>query len=134
MLEDMEDGRGARNRSRSCVWVLMTRSRTGFTVLNPAYRNPDRRGRAEVTRGYRDDRGWKRLIKHADIHLRIGTLIAEAGRKLRAATETIEDGKGCRFYDLSLLYRVVGATPSRGVGPKSRGLTSNNHLSRGIIQ
>ena len=33
----------------------------------------------------------KRLIKHADIHLRIGTLIAEPedGRKLRAATETI---------------------------------------------
>ncbi len=55
---------------------------TGFTVLNPAY-----------TRGYRDDRGWKELIKHTDIHLRIRILIAEAGRKIRAATETIEDGK-----------------------------------------
>ncbi len=31
---------------------------TGFTVLNPVrIRNPDRRGRAEVTRGYRDDQG-----------------------------------------------------------------------------
>ena len=39
----------------------------------------------------------KRFIKHTDIHLRIRTLIAEAGRELRAATETIEDGKGCRF-------------------------------------
>ena len=29
--------------------------------LNPAYQNPDRRGRAGVTRGYRDDRGWKSL-------------------------------------------------------------------------
>jgi hypothetical protein len=35
----------------------------------------------------------KRLIKHTDIHLRIGTLIAEDGRKLRAATETIKDEK-----------------------------------------
>jgi hypothetical protein len=31
----------------------------------------------------------KRLIKHTDIHLRIRTLIAEAGRELRTATETI---------------------------------------------
>ena len=78
---------------RSCVCVLMSRSCTGFTVLNPAYQNPDRRGRAEDTRGYRDDRGWKGPIKHTDIHLRIRILIAEAGRKIRAATETIEDGK-----------------------------------------
>jgi hypothetical protein len=44
---------------RSCVCVLMSRSCTGFTVLNPAYcdQNPDRRGRAGVTRGDRDDRG-----------------------------------------------------------------------------
>jgi hypothetical protein len=33
----------------------------------------------------------ERLIKHTDIHLRIRTLIAEAGRELRTATKTIED-------------------------------------------
>ncbi len=31
------------------------------------------------------------VIKHTDIHLRIRTLIAEAGRVLRTATKTIED-------------------------------------------
>jgi hypothetical protein len=71
----------------------MSKSCTGFTVLNPAYQNPDRRGRAGVTHGDRDDREWKGLIKHADIHLRIRILIAEAGRVLRTATETIENGK-----------------------------------------
>ena len=62
------------------------KSCTGFTVLNPAYQIPDRRGRAQVTRGYtrRSRMNW--LIKHTDIHLRIRSLIAEAGRKLRAAT------------------------------------------------
>ena len=35
----------------------------------------------------------KGLIKHTDIHLRIRTQIAEAGRESRAATETIEDEK-----------------------------------------
>jgi hypothetical protein len=35
----------------------------------------------------------KRLIKNADTHLRIRTLIAEAGREIRAATQTIEDEK-----------------------------------------
>ena len=29
----------------------------GIHMLNPAYQNPDRRGRAGVTRGYTDDRG-----------------------------------------------------------------------------
>ncbi len=46
-------------------------------MLSPAYQNPDRRGRAEVTRGDRDDQDGERLIKHTDIHLRIRTLIAE---------------------------------------------------------
>jgi hypothetical protein len=31
--------------------VLITRSCTGLKVLNPAYQNPDRGGRARVTRG-----------------------------------------------------------------------------------
>jgi hypothetical protein len=42
-------------------WQRPVRCDTGFRVLNPAYQNPDRRGRAEDTRGYRDDRGWKGL-------------------------------------------------------------------------
>ena len=42
---------------RSCVRVLIMRCDTGFTMLSPAYQNPDRRGRARVTRGYRDDQG-----------------------------------------------------------------------------
>ena len=62
-------------------------------MLNPAYQNPDRRGRAGATRGDRDDQDGEKVIKHTDIHLRIRTLIAEAGRELRAATETIEDEK-----------------------------------------
>jgi hypothetical protein len=37
--------------------VLMSRSCTGFTVLNPAYQNPDRRGRAGVAHDDKDDRG-----------------------------------------------------------------------------
>jgi hypothetical protein len=36
---------------RSCVRVLILRSDTGFTMLNPAYQNPDRRGRAGVAHG-----------------------------------------------------------------------------------
>ena len=68
----------------------------------------------------------KRFIKHADIHLRIRTLIAEAGRELRAATETIEDEKVADSMVSDLLYRVLGATPLRGVGPKLRMFTSDN--------
>ena len=47
----------------------------------------------------------KRFIKHTDIHLRIRTLIAEAGRKLRAATKTIKMKKGpvSEIRDLSSL-------------------------------
>ena len=51
------DVRGPARNLCSLRVVLITRSCTGFTMLNPAYQNPDRRGRAEVTRGYRDDRG-----------------------------------------------------------------------------
>ena len=53
----------------------------------------------------------KRLIKHADIHLRIRTLSAEAGRESRAATETIKMEKGpvSEIRDLSTL-KVVGLT------------------------
>ena len=59
MLEDMEIDEVHAIDVRSCVCVLMTKSCTGFTVLNPAYQNPNRRGRAGVTHGDRDDRGWK---------------------------------------------------------------------------
>ena len=60
----------------------------------------------------------EKVIKHTDIHLRIRTLIAEAGRELRAATETIEDGKGCRFYDSGPFLKSSWGNPLRGVGPK----------------
>ena len=43
-----------------CLFVLITRSCTGLTVLSPAYQNHDRRGRAEVTRGDRDDQDGER--------------------------------------------------------------------------
>ena len=45
-----------------CLLVLIPRSCTGFTVLNPAYQNPDRRGRAGVTRGDKDDQDEERLL------------------------------------------------------------------------
>ena len=51
MLEDMEMDEVHASDVRSCVSVLMSRSCTGFTVLNPAYQNPDRRGRAGVAHG-----------------------------------------------------------------------------------
>ena len=76
VLVDMEIDEVHAIDVRSCVCVLMSKSCTGFTVLNPAYQNPDRRDRAGATHGDRDDRGWKGLIKHADIHLRIRILIA----------------------------------------------------------
>jgi hypothetical protein len=94
------------------------KSCTGFTVLNPAYQNPDCRGRAGVTHGDRDDRGWKGYIKHADIHLRIRILIAEAGRELRTATETIEDGKVANSMVPVLLKWFSGAPPSPGGRPE----------------
>ena len=50
----------------------------------------------------------KRFIKHADIHLRIRTLIAEAGRELRAATETIEDEKVADSMVSVLLKELLG--------------------------
>ena len=59
MLEDMEIDEVHASDVRSCVSVLMSRSCTGFTVLNPAYQNPDRRGRAGVAHDDKDDRGWK---------------------------------------------------------------------------
>ncbi len=64
----------------------------------------------------------KGLLKHTDIHLRIRTLIAEAGRETRAATQTIKMKKGpvSEIRDLSSLK--VGA-------PRQ-----NNQLSRGIVQ
>jgi hypothetical protein len=53
----------------------------------------------------------KGLIKHADIHLRIRTLIAEAERELRAATETIEDERACRFHGHSPFLQNPWDTP-----------------------
>ncbi len=74
-------------------------------MLNPAYQNPDRRGRVGVTHGDRDDQDGERLIKHTDIHLRIRTVIAEAGWELHTATETIkmEKGPASEICDLSSL-------------------------------
>jgi hypothetical protein len=112
------DVRGPARNLCSLRVVLMTKSCTGFTVLNPAYQNPDCRGRAGVTHGDRDDRGWKGYIKHADIHLRIRILIAEAGRELRTATETIEDGKVANSMVPVLLKWFSGAPPSPGGRPE----------------
>jgi hypothetical protein len=53
----------------------------------------------------------ERLIKYTDIHLRIRTLIAEAGREMRTATKTIEDGKACRFYGQSPFLDKSWDTP-----------------------
>ena len=55
VLVDMEIDEVHAIDVRSCVCVLMSKSCTGFTVLNPAYQNPNRRGRAGVTHGDRDD-------------------------------------------------------------------------------
>jgi hypothetical protein len=126
VLEDMEIDEVHAIDVRSCVCVLMSKSCTGFTVLNPAYQIPDRRGRAGVTHGDRDDRGWKGSIKHADIHLRIRILIAEAGRELRTATETIEDGKVANSMVPVLLKWFSGAPPSPGGDPKLQCPRQNN--------
>ncbi len=120
---------------RSCVCVLMSRSCTGFTVLNPAYQNPDRRGRAGVTHDDRDDRGWKGIIKHDDIHLRIRILIAEAGRELRTTTETIEDGKAADSMIPVLLSKSSWGTPLTGGDPKLRVFTSQTMIClRGTVE
>ena len=36
--------------------------------LSPAYQNPDRRGRARITRSYKDDQDERRSIRHTSIH------------------------------------------------------------------
>jgi hypothetical protein len=77
--------------------------------LNPAYQNPERRGRAGITHGDRDDQDGERLIKHTDIHLRIRTLSAEAGRESRTATETIKMEKGPVFEICDLSTVKVGS-------------------------
>jgi hypothetical protein len=52
---------------RSCVRVLIMRCDTGFTVLNPAYQNLDRRDRAGVTHGDRDDRRMEKVLLNTQI-------------------------------------------------------------------
>ena len=100
--------------------------------MNPAYQNPDRRGRAGVTRGDRDDQDGEKVIKHTDIHLRIRTLIAEAGRETRAATQTIKMKKGPVPKIRDLLYSEGWVSPT---GNSNMWVaTSNNHLTRGIVQ
>ena len=50
----------------------------------------------------------KRLIKHTDIHLRIRTLIGEAGRETRAATQTDQDGERIiKHTDIHLRIRTL---------------------------
>ena len=56
----------------------------------------------------------KGLIKHTDIHLRIRTQIAEAGRESRAATETIKDEKSGDSTAKSFSREVLGAPPPWG--------------------
>jgi hypothetical protein len=56
--------------------------------IEPAYQDPDRRGRASYVRLHETIERMERFIIHTDIHLRIRTLVAEAGRKLRAATQS----------------------------------------------
>ncbi len=77
----------------------------------------------------------KGTIKHADIHLRIRTLIAEAGvRKLRSATETIKMKKGPVPKIRDRYSLKVGSPPILTGSPIVWVATSNNHLSRGIVQ
>ena len=61
MTEVMEIDEAHAIDHRSCVRVLIMRCDTGFTVLNPAYQNLDRRDRAGVTHGDRDDRRMEKV-------------------------------------------------------------------------
>ena len=56
----------------------------------------------------------KGLIKHTDIHLRIRTQIAEAGRESRAATETIKDERSDDSTAQSFSRGFLGAPPPWG--------------------
>ena len=85
-----------------------------------------------VTETIEDGKG---IIKHADIHLRIRTLIAETGRGLRTVTETIEDGKGCRFSDSSPFQVVFWGNPFTWGEPEVVVLTSQTiDMSRGTVE
>jgi hypothetical protein len=72
----------------------------------------------------------KWLIKHTDTHLRIRTLIAEAGRELRAATR--DDRGNGRFYGFS--HFGFWGNPLVGVARSYECSRQDNHLSRGIVQ
>ena len=112
----------SRKRSRLPLPLLQRTSSIGKKP-SPAYQNPDRRGRAEVTRGDRDDQDGERFIKHTDIHLRIRTLIAEAGRELRTATR--------RSRMKRLADSTVSAFCTRFLGhPRGEGETRSCECSR----
>jgi hypothetical protein len=53
----------------------------------------------------------KGLLKHTDIHLRIRTLITEAGRETRAATQMIKMKKGPVSETRDLSSLKVGSHP-----------------------
>ena len=76
----------------------------------------------------------KGLIKHTDIHLRIRTQIAEAGRESRAATETIKDEKSGDSTAQSFFKRSPWGTPSVGLARSYECSRQDNHMSRGIVR
>ncbi len=81
---------------------------TGFTVLNPAYQNPDRRGRAGVAHGDKTIEDEKAYYTH-----RYSPAYQNPDRRGRAGVahgdKTIEDEKACRFYsDVPFLEESLG--------------------------
>ena len=78
----------------SCVDRLINEELYGVPEMNPAYQNPDRRGRAQATLSYTRRSRMERLIIYTDVHLRIRILIDEAGRRLRSATRDDRGWKG----------------------------------------
>ena len=70
----------------------------------------------------------ERLIKHTDIHLRIRTLIAEAGRVLRTATKTIEDERLPILRSQPFVQEFLGHPLKFGGDPKLRVFTSQRMI------
>ena len=76
----------------------------------------------------------KGLIKHTDIHLRIRTQIAEAGRESRAATETIKDERSDDSTAQSFSRGFLGATRYVGLARSYECSRRTIHLSGGIVR
>ena len=88
-----------------CLYVLITRSCTGFTVLNPAYQNPDRRGRAGATRGDRDDQDGEKVPFPRFVTFLVRRLGLPASRG--APGTLVEKAGTVETASLSILDRLV---------------------------